>query len=294
MHGLESYIAVPLYRRDGSLFGTLCALDTVPAQLRDEDFEVFHSLAQLISFELEADEQNRKRMAEVRALEDIIAIAAHDLRQPLAALSGRAELLMRRAQRGATVESMLDGLKVMIEQAQRASRLSEALLDVAQIEVGGLTLVRSHFDLIALAGWAVEDTHSAAPAHALVLEGPAYLEVYADERRLSQVLRNLLDNAAKYAPPTSGPIILSIIPEASAGVVHVAVRDHGPGVAQGDLNQLFERNYRTVEASSRGVRGTGLGLYVVRQIITLHGGTAWAESADGGGLKVRFDLPFGV
>ncbi len=294
MHGLESYIAVPLYRRDGSLFGTLCALDTVPAQVSDDDFDVFHSLAQLISFELEAEEQNRKRMAEVRALEDIIAIAAHDLRQPLAALSGRAELLMRRAQRGATVESMLDGLKVMIEQAQRASRLSEALLDVAQIEVGGLTLVRSHFDLIALAGWAVEDTHSAAPAHTLVLEGPAYLEVYGDERRLSQVLRNLLDNAAKYAPPTSGPIILSIVPEASAGVVHVTVRDHGPGVAQGDLDQLFERNYRTAEASSRGVRGTGLGLYVVRQIITLHGGTAWAECADGGGLKVRFDLPFGV
>ena len=285
---------MPLNRRDGSYFGTLCALDPSPAQLSDDDFEIFRLLSSLIAFEIEADEQHRKRMAEVRALEDIIAIAAHDLRQPLAALTGRAELLMMRAARGATVEDMLDGLKIMVEQGRRASRLSEVLLDVAQIEVGGLALSQSECDFVDLARLAVEETQTAQPAHTLVLESPASLVIYADERRLGQVLRNLLDNATKYAPADSGPIVLSIVPDAAAELAHIEVRDHGPGVNEADLEHLFERNYRTSDATNRGVRGSGLGLYVVQRIIALHGGVVWAEHAPGGGLKICFDLPLGV
>jgi sigma-B regulation protein RsbU (phosphoserine phosphatase) len=292
--GIESYIAVPLNRRDGSYFGTLCALDPLPAQLSDDDFEIFSLLSSLIAFEIEADEQHRKRMAEVCALEDIIAIAAHDLRQPLAALTGRAELLMMRAARGATVEDMLVGLKIMVEQGRRASRLSDVLLDVAQIEVGGLALSQSECNIVEIARLALEETQTAQPAHTLVLESPVSLVIRADERRLGQVLRNLLDNATKYAPADSGPIVLSIAPHAIAELVHMEVRDHGPGVNSTDLEHLFERNYRTSDATKRGVRGSGLGLYVVQRIIALHGGLAWAEHAPGGGLQICFDLPFGM
>lgn len=74
---------MPLNRRDGSYFGTLCALDPVPANLGEEDFAILNLLAQLIAFELEADEQQRAREADLRSLEDFITIAAHDLCQPL-------------------------------------------------------------------------------------------------------------------------------------------------------------------------------------------------------------------
>lgn len=100
LHGIESSIAVPLNRRDGSYFGTLCALDPLPANLSADHFAVFHLLAQLIAFELEADEHQQRREAAVPALEDFVAIAAHDLRQPLSALAVQVQLLARRARAG--------------------------------------------------------------------------------------------------------------------------------------------------------------------------------------------------
>ncbi|MBA3943486.1 MAG: HAMP domain-containing histidine kinase [Herpetosiphonaceae bacterium] len=297
LHGIESYIGVPLNRRDGSYFGTLCALDPQAMNLSDADFEVFQLLSQLISFELEADEQRRKREAEKRALEDIIAIAAHDLRQPLAVLSGRAELLTRQVRRGATTEQLLDGLNGIVAQVRRATRLSEALLDVAQIEMGGFTVSAAHFDLIEMVRQAVEDAQTSAPAHTFLLDTPATLLIWGDERRLGEVVHNLLDNAAKYTAPDSGPVVLSIAvldtPERPQRT-RLCVRDHGRGVGDDALGRLFERQYRAPDATRQGVRGTGLGLYIVRQIVEAHGGSVWAEHVDGGGLRVCLDLPMNV
>lgn len=295
VYGIESYIAVPLNRRDGSYFGTLCALDPQPADLSDADYEVFHLLAQLISYELEADEQQRQRAAEARALEDIIAISAHDLRQPLTILSGRAELLARRVRRGMPPEDAADGLDGIVAQARRATRLSAALLDVAQIEMGGLTLSMTEFDLVELARQAVDDMKTTAPAHTVLLDAPSTLVLAADERRLDQALRNLLDNAAKYAPASSGDVVLSVTLDEASGrppSIHLCVRDHGPGVTGDDLERLFDRQYRTRDAVTEGIRGTGLGLYIVRQIADVHGGAVWAENAAGGGLRVCLTLPY--
>lgn len=293
-HGIESYIAVPLIRRDGSYFGTLCTLDPQPAELTDADFEVFHLLSQLISFELEADEQQQRRAAEVRALEDVIAIAAHDLRQPLTILLGRAELLARKARRGASVDELVPGLDGIVAQARRSTQLSEALLDVAQIEMDGLSLSPSQVDLVDLARQILDDARTTMPARAFLLDAPPTIPLFADERRLGQVLRNLIENAAKYAPAESGPVILSAAVDATQdqpATVRICVRDHGPGVTPDDLDRLFQRQYRTPDAETRGVRGTGLGLYIVRQIIEAHAGHVRAENADGGGLQVCLELP---
>lgn len=292
-YGIESYIAVPLNRRDGTYFGTLCTLDPLPSYLTDDDFEVFHLLSHLISYELESEEQKRHRLAEIRALEDVIAIATHDIRQPLAALSGRAELLRHRATRGATVEDMLPGLDTIIQQAQRASRLNEALLDLAQIETGSVNLDRRAVDIVELVGSLIDDARMVGSSHTLSFQGPAALAVHADEARISRVVRNLLDNAIKYAPADSGPIQVSV-EQVEEDVVRVRVCDHGPGVRSEELEHLFERHYRAPDASERRISGSGLGLYIVRQVIALHGGTVWAEHTAGGGLTVCFDLPKGA
>lgn len=294
LYGIESYIAVPLNRRDGSYFGTLCALDPLPAELSDDHFDVFHLLAQLIAFELEADEQQRHREAEQRALEDFIAIAAHDLRQPLTILQGKAELLARRARRGADPDDLVRRAEELLVQTRRAVALGDVVLDLARLEAGSLTLEFAQFDLVALATQIQSDAQSIAPKHHFVLNAPATLPIAGDERRIGQVLRNLLDNAVKYAPAARGPVVLTISADPQPGAteqINLSVCDAGLGVADEELPRLFERQYRAPQAVARRIGGSGLGLYIAQQIVEAHSGTIRAEHAAGGGLCVRLTLP---
>ncbi len=292
-HGIESYIAVPLHRRDGSYFGTLCTLDPRPTALTDEAFAVFHLLADLIAFELEADERQQRREAEVRALEDFVAIAAHDLRQPLTALAGRIQLLARKLRRGTPAAELAQGVEILGAQVRRAVALSEVLLDVARMEAGGFTLARQPLDLVALAREVLDEVRATAPAHTFLLEAPPTLVAPADPRRLGQVLRNLLENAAKYAPPESGPVVLRLeaAPADAPEAIRLSVRDAGLGVEDDQLGRIFERRYRAPRAEAEGIGGSGLGLYIVRRIVAAHGGMVHAERAPEGGLLVRLDLP---
>ena len=294
LHGIESYLAVPLIRRDGSFFGTLCSLDPLPAALDDDAFAIFRLLADLIAYELEAEDEQRKQAAQIRILEDIIAIAAHDLRQPLTVLLGRLQLLARGVRRGTPPDDLAVRLDALIAQTRRAVALSESLLDVARMESGNLAIERAPFDLAGLARQVAEDVRIGAPAHTLRLNVPATMPFVGDERRLAQVLRNLLENAVKYAPAESGPIALTIAPESPTGAareIHVAVRDSGLGVPSESLPLLFKRNYRVPDAVAQGIQGSGLGLYIVRQIIEAHGGRVWAEAAPEGGLGIHLVLP---
>jgi signal transduction histidine kinase len=138
-----------------------------------------------------------------------------------------------------------------------------------------------------------------APERAFVFEGPSELRAYADKHRLEEVVHNLLDNAIKYAP--EGDITLKVDVEASgdahcpentgSGSVVISVQDHGPGVEANELTRLFERRYRSEGAMSRGISGSGLGLYIAACIAEAHGGRMWAEPTPGGGLTVSFTLP---
>ncbi len=181
-YGIESYIAVPLNRRDGSYFGTLCALDSQPANLAEEHLEIFHLLSQLIAFELEADERGQRRDAEARMLEDFIAMAAHDLRQPLTALGVRAQLLARTVRRTPGAEVLAERVDGLIQDIGRATALSETLLDIARIESGGLVIERADFDLIAVIREVLRDIRILAPRHTIRMDVPDALTITGDER----------------------------------------------------------------------------------------------------------------
>ncbi len=290
LYGIESYLAVPLVRRDGSTFGTLCTLDPEPKNLSDDLFTIFELLAQLIAYELEADEEQQERAARLRALEDVVAIASHDLRQPLTILQGRAELLVRKAQRNAPPSAIVIDAQTIMQQALRAVRLSELLLDIAQAETGTLQLDRNVIDLPTLVEQVLEEVRVLAPQHTLTFEGPSQLFVSVDERRLGQVLRNLIENAAKYTPADRGPVVVTLknAPE-PAEPVELSVVDAGGGVPENELQRIFDRHYRS--RSTANIRGTGLGLFIARRIIEAHGGKIWAERAATGGLKVTLRLP---
>ena len=298
VHGIGSYIGVPLHRKDGSFFGTLCALDPGPARLSEDDFAIFQLLSQLIAFELEAEETRQRQAAQMRSLEDFISVAAHDLRQPLTVLYGNAQLLERSIKRG-DMSKIETRVETLLAQTRRAVRMSDVLLDIARVEAGRLVLRPESFDLAGLAQVILRDVQAIAPQRAFLLEGPSELRVYADKHRLEEVVHNLLDNAVKYAP--AGDITLRVdvanssevpCPENTGpGSVVVSVRDQGPGVEANELTRLFERRYRSEGATSRGISGSGLGLYIAARIAEAHGGRMWAEPTPGGGLTVSFTLP---
>jgi len=141
---------------------------------------------------------------------------------------------------------------------------------------------------------AIDDVQIVGPQHDFRLAAPPSVPYVGDERRLGQVLRNLLENAVKYVPAASGPIVLTVAasePPTGRGEVRLEVRDAGPGVPTTSLSQLFDRNYREKAATASSIQGSGLGLYIARQVIAAHGGRMWAEAAPEGGLAVRLILP---
>jgi signal transduction histidine kinase len=292
LYGVESYIAVPLLRRDGSYFGTLCTLDPAVVGVDEDVLSTFELLARLLAFELEADEQQARRESHIRTLEDIVAIAGHDIRQPLTAILGGLQFLSRRARRGASPDELADQADQLTAQVRRAVRLSDTLLDMARAETGDMAIIRSDLDLVAMVQETVDEMGMADTGHEFVVDGPPVLPFQGDERLLGRMLRNLLENVMKYVPSESGPVVVTLSEEpgdGSARVVLLSVRDAGPGVPPDQLAHLFDRSYRAPGTGS--VPGTGLGLYIVRQIVEAHDGRVWAETAPGGGLEIRMVLP---
>lgn len=288
---------MPLLRRDGSYFGTLCALDPAPASLDEASFAVFDLMAQLISYELEAEDKGNAREAHIGALKDVISMAAHDLRQPLTSLLLRSQIMLRQVRREEVKPGLVEGLEQQSATIRRTISLTDKLLDVSRLETNTLTLDLARLDLVELIEQVVGDLKNTSPDHTFELQTPPTLIVEADAIRLNQVIRNLLDNAIKYSPYSKDPIEIKLStltnPEANQGnpQVILQIKDHGLGVKESDLAHLFERQFRTQEAQQAGISGSGFGLYISRQLIKAHGGEIWAERVADGGLLISFSLP---
>jgi len=287
IHGIESYIAVPLHRQDGSYFGTLCALDPNPANLSADAFDLFNLLSQLIAFELEAEETQHQREVQHEAFTQFVSTASHNLRTPLTAL---------RLSVGAVGNSMSDRLRPdeqrLLENARRnIDRLNihvNDLLTFNQSEADALYLESSPFDLRTIVTNAIAACYSliSEQGHVLEIDLPDPLEIEGDFRRLEQVVVNLLENALHYSPPDR-PITIS--GRATEHKVHLLVSDGGPGIPIEHRELIFERFYRISPGSSGS--GSGLGLAIARTIVTIHGGEIWVEDSAEGGAAFHIELP---
>lgn len=291
-YGIENYIAVPLIRQDGRYFGVLCALDVLkqPANLGESSLTVFKLLSQLVAFEMEAEDERQASKAEISALNDIISIAAHDLRQPLTALQLRAHLAARYGRRDGASPELSKMLDSLVTDVRRATALTDVLLDVGRIEAGQFSLDLSKVDLAQLILKSVEDLGNEVEWATFELEIPTELKIQGDETRLGQVIRNLLDNAVKYSPGSTKPVEvrLSALP---GKTIFLQVRDYGMGVQESDLKKLFERQFRTQQAKDSGIKGSGFGLYISQKIVEAHQGQIWADLPSGGGLRFNITLP---
>ncbi len=222
-----------------------------------------------------------------RLREDIFNMAWHDMKTPLAVIRGHAELLQRRLSSGDRDRKDLEAdAASIVTHTDRLAELLTTLFDVSCLEAGLLSISRWRTDLGALARDVTETIRSTAHHHIKVLADRSVVGEW-DERRLRQVLMNLLSNALKYSPEGSTVTVSLAAGERSATG---RVRDEGIGLDGTELAQLFRRGYRA--ESARNVMGGGLGLYFSNGIVAAHGGRMWAESLGRGqGSTFCFILP---
>jgi signal transduction histidine kinase len=247
----------------------------VPVRSRDEIGELARAFNHMAG-SVAVSEQLRRQM---------VTDIAHELRTPLTNIRGYLE-----AVRDGVVTPRPEVMASLHEEALLLTRLVDDLQALALAEAGQLELRRRPVDLAALAEKTVTALRPVLEGGPAVrIEMPAVLPpVRADPERVSQVLRNLLDNARRHTPP-EGEIVLSA--RSGPGALEVSVRDTGSGIAPEHLPFIFERFYRADQARARATGGAGLGLAIVRQLVEAHGGQVSARSRPGAGAAFTFTLP---
>ena len=217
------------------------------------------------------DVTERKRLE--RLQQEFIAMAAHELKTPLTALRGYAQLLQRGRDHGRALE-------MIVEQSRHLARLVDDLLEASHLDAGRLELRLAPVEIVALARRCVENAAELSGSHVIELETSAPEIVGAwDSDRIEQIIQNLLSNAIKYSPD-GGRVLVSLAETDSTASLRVS--DSGLGIAPDLIPHIFDRFYR-VHESALSTKGLGLGLYITRSFVEAHGGTISVES--GGGVS---------
>lgn len=238
-------------------------------------------------------EETQTRRAE-QLHRDFVANASHELKTPLASITGFIETLQNSARSDPAVHERFLG--IMAAQAERMKRLVEDLLSLNRIELKEHVAPREQVDLAAVLEAAVAATLESAPDTGVVAapappaSGAATM-VRGDANELSQVFINLIENAYKYGANRRAPVIRFVERADRRGVIGVSVEDHGPGIAKEHLPRLTERFYRVDDAVSRNSGGTGLGLAIVKHVVSRHRGELTVDSALGRGSVFTVWLP---
>jgi two-component system sensor histidine kinase KdpD len=286
-----SALHVPL-RGTQSVLGVLALRPSARLlPLAPDQLSLIESLAHQAASGLErvrlASEAERARLAveTERLRSTLLSSVSHDLRTPLAAITGAASTLLESRPLGPDVERDLK--EAIREEAERLNRLVTNLLDMTRLDSGSVSLHRDWESLEELVGTALTRLEKALAGRPVSVAIAHDLPpVPVDGVLVEQVLVNLLDNALKYTPAGSP---LSVTARSEAADVLVEVADEGPGLPPGAEEQVFEKFYR----GGQTPRGFGLGLPICKAIVTAHGGRIWAENRSPRGAAFRFTLPKG-
>lgn len=211
---------------------------------------------------------------------------SHDLRAPLTAIRGHAQVLQEMLDEAHLDGAMHESLAAVLRGTQRMNVMIQDLVDAARLEGGQLVLQRRPIDLRAYLDDLLVRVSTTLDVTRIVLEVPEQLpRVSADDDRLERIFTNLLSNALKYSPADRPVIVGARVVD---GDVEVAVRDFGPGISPDDLPHLFERFFRATGAQQEGI---GLGLYITKRLVEAHGGHIRVDSTPGIGSTFAFTLP---
>jgi PAS domain S-box-containing protein len=279
---------VPVARRPGDADDASSA-ETVPLEI--DGREIWLSIVGVTQADgivyAFRDVTRERRLEELRA--QFVATISHELRTPLASLHGAAMTLLER-EHDLHEQTRHDLLDMIAVQSKRLADLVEEILLTGQLDSGSLRVVTEPFDPEELV-WT-----AAAAARLRVSDDttidvsiPAVLpKVAGDPERTRQVLTNLVDNAIKYSPD-GGRIELGV--EAGEGYARFTVRDEGLGIPLGEQQRIFEKFYRLDPDHRRGIGGSGLGLYICRELVRSMNGRIWVESDPDKGATFSFELP---
>jgi two-component system sensor histidine kinase KdpD len=285
----EPVLCVPL-RTFGDVLAVVAVRPPPDRPLTGEQRELLDALGRQAAVALDrvrlADEARR---ASVRAKTEelrsgLLSSVSHDLRTPLAAITGAGTLLL---EDGATDPALRRELTAtVVEEAERLERLVSNLLDMTRLESGVVEPRREWVPLVEVIGSAMNRVERAFAGREVTIDVPDEVPLLSiDPILVQQLFVNLLENAAKYTPAGSE---ISIRAAREGGTLVVDVADRGPGVPAGEEERVFERFHR---AAVPGVRGVGLGLPIARAIAQAHGGRLTASNRPGGGALLRLTLP---
>jgi two-component system sensor histidine kinase KdpD len=236
---------------------------------------------------LAEDAERAQVRAETERLRNsLLSSVSHDLRTPLASITGAASTLLENEGR-LDASTRRDLLESLHEEADRLNRLVQNLLEMTRLESGALQLHTEWHPVEEVVGAALGRFGKALANREVITRVPSELPlVPMDDVLIEQVLINLLDNALKYTPAGSR---IEVSADEAGGAVLIEIADRGPGLRPGEERRIFEKFHRAEAASTQ--RGAGLGLAICRGIVNAHGGRIWAENRPGGGVSVRFTLP---
>jgi signal transduction histidine kinase len=229
------------------------------------------------------DVTRERRLDEMRA--ELIATVSHELRTPLAAVYGAARTLQRTASIEERVRDQLIG--IIGNQAERLGRIVDDILTASRAAAGESKGPPEPFDTVAVAEAVVHDA-AARTGRPIILDAEERPRATGSPEDLRRVLDNLVDNAVKYTPDTA-PIEVRV---ANGGeTVRIAVVDNGPGIPRNEQDRIFERFYRLDPDMASGVGGTGLGLYIAKQLVERMGGRLVVTSEPGHGATFVTEMP---
>ncbi|MDB5076108.1 MAG: hybrid sensor histidine kinase/response regulator, partial [Chloroflexi bacterium] len=233
-------------------------------------------------------EKNDALREAVANRDEFLSVAAHELKTPVTSLRGFAQLLLRdtRRKREISSERLESALNAIELHTGKLNQLMERLLNSAQIEAGKLRIELLKTDLVALIHAAIEQQQGDAQQR-VIFDGPEQCEAVVDPVRFEQVITNLLDNALKYSP--EGGIVTIGLRQGKDCGVELSVTDHGVGIPLDQRAHIFDRFYQA--HGERHLSGMGLGLYITREIVYLHGGNLRIEEPEHTGTRFVVTLP---
>ena len=289
--GSMNYLTFSVYslEQDPSQNGLLLLVeDTTEYGRLHHDLVQDRNELRLVQNKLAAANEELIRIDRMKSL--FLSMAAHDLRTPLSAIHGYSEMLLLGILEPGS-EKSLDYINIIHQQSARLNQLIDDIVDLDIIEQGQLALDRAPCDLHKL----LHETITAFKFHLerrnIVVQynlSPEPITIMADTEKMLRVFYNLIGNAIKYI---SGEGQITLTTQKKADKVIIEIEDNGPGMSAEQLNKLFSLYYRTKEAEESSVRGSGLGLFIVRTMVEAHKGQISVESQLQVGTKFTIQIP---
>lgn len=283
---VRSLASAPIREQDETI-GVLEVYFQEPHEFTGEQLDLLESLAASATIALTNASLYQQQEQAIKARDNFILSASHQLRTPLTTVRGLIDLALRREEKGMEPDKGM--LLTTKQHLQRLTDMINDLLDISKLEQGHLTIEpEENVDVSAIAAGVVKQVQDTSPRHRITLDAPEPVLGEWDPERITQALTILVNNAVKYSP-RGGNIAVTV--RRDEEWANISVSDQGIGVPREDLERIFERFATGSNAPSRRFAGLGIGLPITREIVELHGGRLWVDSEENVGSVFHITLP---